>query len=116
MPDDYIVFLQEHEFDISAVEDDPINFRQALESSKSQEWIDAMNEEIKSMKDNDVWDLVPLPEGVKPIGCVTPQTRGSVDYPSTRGIQVDVELPDATSENREESPLYGELYPMTSPA
>ena len=28
-----------------------------------------MNEEIKSMKNNDVWDLVPLPEGVKPIGC-----------------------------------------------
>lgn len=21
------------------------------------------------MKDNDVWDLIPLPEGVKPIGC-----------------------------------------------
>ena len=41
--DDYIVFLLEHEFDIGAVEDDPINFRQALESSKSQEWIDAMN-------------------------------------------------------------------------
>ena len=69
MPDDYIVFLQEHEFDIGAMEDDPINFRQALESSKSQEWIDAMNEEIKSMKDNDVFVLVPLPEGVKPIGC-----------------------------------------------
>ena len=28
-----------------------------------------MNEAIKSMKDNDVGDLVPLPEGVKPIGC-----------------------------------------------
>ena len=69
LPDDYIVFLQEHEFDIGVVEDDPINFRQALESSKSQEWIDAMNEEIKSMKHNDVWDLIPLPEGVKPIGC-----------------------------------------------
>ena len=53
-PDDYIVFLQEHEFDIGAVENDTINFRQALESSKSQEWIDAMNEEIKSLKDNDV--------------------------------------------------------------
>ena len=25
--DDYIVFLQEHEFDIGTVEDDPINFR-----------------------------------------------------------------------------------------
>ena len=47
---------------------------------------------------------------------VTPQTRGSVDYPSTRGIQVDVGLPDATSENRAESPLYGELYPNKLPA
>ena len=46
---------------------------------------------------------------------VTPQTRGSVDYPSTREIQVDVGLPDATSENRAESPLYGELYPNTTP-
>ena len=27
VPNDYIVFLQEHEFDISAVEDDLINFR-----------------------------------------------------------------------------------------
>ena len=47
VPDDYIVFLQEHEFDIGVVEDDPINFRQALESYKSQEWINSMNEEIK---------------------------------------------------------------------
>ena len=47
---------------------------------------------------------------------VTPQTRGSVDYPSTRGIQVKVGLPDATLENRAESPLYGELYPNTKPA
>ena len=51
------------------VEDDPINFRQAIESSTSQKWIDAMTEEMKSMKDNDVWDLVPLLEGAKPIGC-----------------------------------------------
>ena len=49
------------------MEDDPINFRQAMESSKSQKWIDAMNEEIKSMKDNDVWALVPFPKGTKSI-------------------------------------------------
>ena len=42
---------------------------------------------------------------------VTPQTRGSVDYPSTCGTQP----PDATSENRAESPLYRELYPNTEP-
>jgi len=69
VPNDYIVFLQEHEVDIGVIEDDLINFRQAMESSNSQKWIDAMNEEIKSMNDNDVWDLVPLPKGVKPIGC-----------------------------------------------
>ena len=45
-----------------------------------------------------------------------PKTRGSVDYPSTRGIQVEVGLPDVTLENRAESPLYGELYPNTKPA
>ena len=69
IPDDYIVFLQEHEFDIGIVEDDPINFHQVKQSSNSEKWIDAMNDELKSMKDNDVWDLVELPEGTKPIGC-----------------------------------------------
>ena len=69
IPDDYIVFLQEHEDGIGVMEDDPINFHQAMQSSNSQKWIEAMNEEIKSMKDNDVWDLVSLPEGTKPIGC-----------------------------------------------
>ena len=36
--------------------------------------------------------------------------------PSTHRIQVEVGLPDATSENRAESPLYEELYSNTSPA
>ena len=50
-------------------EDDPINFRQAMESFNSKKWIDAMNEEIKSIKDNDIRDLVLLPKCTKPIGC-----------------------------------------------
>nr|CAN61066.1 hypothetical protein VITISV_004412 [Vitis vinifera] len=52
--DDYIVYL-------------PGN--QAMKSSNSQKWIEAMNEEYKSMQDNKVWELVPLPVGTKPIGC-----------------------------------------------
>ena len=28
-----------------------------------------MNEQIKSIKDNDVWNLIALPEGPKPTGC-----------------------------------------------
>ena len=36
LTDDYIVFLQEHEVDIGVMEDDPNNFRQAMESSNPQ--------------------------------------------------------------------------------
>ena len=28
-----------------------------------------MEEELKSMSSNDVWDLVDVPDGVKPVGC-----------------------------------------------
>ncbi|RDX74579.1 hypothetical protein CR513_45661, partial [Mucuna pruriens] len=69
MPDGYIVLLQEHEDDIGLTEDDPINFCQAMQSSNSKKWVDAMKYELKSIQDNDVWDLIELPEGVKPIGC-----------------------------------------------
>ena len=51
---DYVVFLKFHEDEISMMEDDPINFHQPIQSSDTQKWIDAMNEEYKSMQDNDV--------------------------------------------------------------
>ncbi|RDX65954.1 hypothetical protein CR513_55337, partial [Mucuna pruriens] len=31
----------------------------------SQKWIDVMKDELKSMQDNDVWDLIKLPEDTK---------------------------------------------------
>ncbi|RDX82956.1 hypothetical protein CR513_36201, partial [Mucuna pruriens] len=40
-----------------------------MQSSNSQKWIDAMKDKLKSMQNNDVWDLVELLERVKPIGC-----------------------------------------------
>ena len=69
IPDDYIVFLQEHEVDVNLAEDDPINLQQVLQSSNSHKRIDAMKDEMKSMEDNGVWDLIELPKGSKPIGC-----------------------------------------------
>ncbi|RVW34949.1 Retrovirus-related Pol polyprotein from transposon TNT 1-94 [Vitis vinifera] len=66
--DDYVVYLHEHEFDMG-LEDDPISVSQVKQSSDSEKWIEAMKDEMKSMKDNGVWDLVELPEGVKSIGC-----------------------------------------------
>jgi len=40
-----------------------------MHSSNFQNWIDTMKDEMKSMNDNEVWDLVELLEGMKPIGC-----------------------------------------------
>ena len=66
--DDYVVYLQEHEFDMG-LEDDPISVSQVKQSSNSEKWIEVTNYEMKSMKDNGVWDLVELLESIKPIGC-----------------------------------------------
>ena len=63
---DYIVYLQET--DIGA-ENDPGTFSQALSCKESDLWYNAMKDELDSMKSNEVWDLVELPQGLKAIGC-----------------------------------------------
>ncbi|RVW94541.1 Retrovirus-related Pol polyprotein from transposon TNT 1-94 [Vitis vinifera] len=68
-PAQVMELIQVHqEFDMG-LEDDPISVSQVKQSSDSEKWIEAMKDEMKSMKDNGVWDLVELPKGVKPIGC-----------------------------------------------
>ena len=59
---DYIVYLQKHEFDIG-LEDDFTSLNEAKLSIHSTKWSNAINDELKSMKDNDVWNLVELPKG-----------------------------------------------------
>ncbi|GJZ54599.1 retrovirus-related pol polyprotein from transposon TNT 1-94 [Tanacetum coccineum] len=61
IPDDYIVYLQEMDFDIG-IDNDPVSFSQAIKGDKSKMWIDAMKEELKSMAQNKVRDLVNLLE------------------------------------------------------
>ncbi|KAL6348418.1 hypothetical protein AAG906_005726 [Vitis piasezkii] len=56
------VHKEEHEFDMG-LEDDPISVSQVKKSFDSKKWIEAMKDEIKSMKDNGVWDLVKFPRG-----------------------------------------------------
>lgn len=41
---------------------------EAEKSPNSQKWIDAMNDKINFLKDNDVWNLVELLQVMKPIG------------------------------------------------
>ena len=48
---------------------DPTTYCEALNSDKANEWLIAMRDEMQSMSDNDVWELVDLPKEYKPIGC-----------------------------------------------
>ena len=61
---DYVVYSLEHECELS-IDEDSVSFRQAMESDYSKKWLNEMKEELKSMDDNKVWDLVELPEGSK---------------------------------------------------
>ena len=65
---DYVVYLQEYDIDIG-VDDDPITFSQAMGGNESTLWYNAMKDEMNSMANNQVWDLVELPKGAKAIGC-----------------------------------------------
>nr|GEU84630.1 hypothetical protein [Tanacetum cinerariifolium] len=47
---------------------EPANYNAALLDPESDKWLDAMNVEMQSMKDNEVWDLVDLSSNSKTIG------------------------------------------------
>jgi hypothetical protein len=51
------------------MEDDPTSFEEAMRSEYSSKWLDAMEDEIKSMSTNEVWDLEEIPKGAKTVGC-----------------------------------------------
>jgi hypothetical protein len=62
------VYLQESDYNIGA-KNDSESFSQAMSCKESELWYDAMKEEMNSIKSNEVWDLVELPNGAKAIGC-----------------------------------------------
>ncbi|GJZ10294.1 retrotransposon protein, putative, ty1-copia subclass [Tanacetum coccineum] len=47
---------------------EPVNYKAALLDPKSDKWLDAMNAEMQSIKDNQVWRLVDLPPNCKTVG------------------------------------------------
>ena len=46
---------------------EPLTYNDAVSRDDSDEWLRAMKSELQSMEDNHVWDLVDIPDGVKPI-------------------------------------------------
>jgi Reverse transcriptase (RNA-dependent DNA polymerase) len=47
--------------------EDPLTYMEAMARPDSVEWLGAMRSEIQSMYDNQVWNLVDLPEGAHSI-------------------------------------------------
>ena len=68
IPNDYVVYLGENDYDIGHMID-PVSYDQAITYSQSNKWIEAIHDEMQSMANNEVWELVELPEGFKPIKC-----------------------------------------------
>jgi hypothetical protein len=59
--DDYEVYDTE-EFQI---EGNPTSYEKAMRTAHSEKWLEAMQDEIKSISTNKVWDLETIPEGAK---------------------------------------------------
>ena len=51
------------------MEDDPTTFEEAMRSDHSSKWLEAMEDEMKSINVNKVWDLKIIPKGAKIVGC-----------------------------------------------
>jgi high-affinity K+ transport system ATPase subunit B len=51
------------------MEGDLTSCEEAMRNSHSSKWLEAMEDEMKSMSSNDVWDLVEIFKGAKAVGC-----------------------------------------------
>ena len=49
--------------------DEPATYAEAMTDPDSEKWQDAMKSEIESMKENQVWNLIDPPDGVRTIEC-----------------------------------------------
>ena len=47
---------------------DPTSFEEAMRSAHSSKWLEAMEDEMKLMKTNGVWDLEIISIGAKTVG------------------------------------------------
>ncbi len=62
---DYQVYASEE----VQTQGDPTSFEETMRSAHSSKWLEAMEDEIRSMSTNKVWDLEEIPKGAKTVGC-----------------------------------------------
>ncbi|GJV78681.1 retrotransposon protein, putative, ty1-copia subclass [Tanacetum coccineum] len=66
-PDRMCLYIDAKEHELGDL-GEPANYKSTLLDPESNKWLNAMNVEIQSMKDNEVWDLVDLPPNGKTLG------------------------------------------------
>ena len=57
----YEIFVVDH--------DEPATYREVVSDLEFDKWFEAMNVEIQSMYDNQVWNLVDAPKNSRTVGC-----------------------------------------------
>ena len=65
IPNDFEIYVSEE----VQMEGDPTTFEEAIKSPHSSKWLEAMEDEMRSMSSNKVWDLEEVPKGAKTVGC-----------------------------------------------
>nr|GEX08960.1 retrotransposon protein, putative, Ty1-copia subclass [Tanacetum cinerariifolium] len=67
VPDHMCLYIDVKEHELGDL-GEPVNYKAALLDPESEKWLNAMNVEMQSMKDNEVWVLVELHPNGKTIG------------------------------------------------
>jgi hypothetical protein len=62
------MYMSEDVNDIGKM-DDPASYKEVMKSQNSLNWREAIEEELRSMRSNDVCDLVEISDGAKRVGC-----------------------------------------------
>ncbi|GJT19638.1 retrotransposon protein, putative, ty1-copia subclass [Tanacetum coccineum] len=68
VPNRYGYYVDIEEYELGDLNEPP-NYKAALTDPESDKWLEAMNMEIQSKKDNQVWYLVNLPSNGLTVGC-----------------------------------------------
>nr|GEW37146.1 hypothetical protein [Tanacetum cinerariifolium] len=66
VPDRMCLYIDAEEHELGDL-GEPANYKAALLDLESKKWLDTMNVEMKSIKDNDVWVLVELPPNARTV-------------------------------------------------